>query len=74
MNDYKVAYDLSTSSQRIFGMAGVDFQQMNGRGMSVLPIPAIYIINEDKTIEFASVENGGLQINYATVGQILNHL
>ena len=70
MNRYKVTYTMSLGNQRIFDMAGIDFEKLYGTP-GKMPIPATYIIGNDGKIRYAGTREGGLKIQYSTVAELL---
>jgi len=70
MNRYNVTYTMSLGSQRIFDVAGVDFKELYGTP-GKMPIPATYIIGSDGRIKYANVKDGGLEVTYSTVKELL---
>ncbi len=70
MNKYNVAYTMSLGNQRIFDMAGVDFEELYGTP-GKMPIPATYIIGNDGKVKYADIAEGGLEVKYSTVKDLL---
>lgn len=73
MQAYQVDYELSLGTQRVFGTAGIDLEDLTGTDTS-LPAPAVYVIGMDGKIEYADVGAGGLKIAYASVEELLRLL
>lgn len=70
MNSYQVTYTMSLGNQRIFDMAGVDFNELYGVP-GKMPIPATYIIGGDGKIKYAKTSEGGLEVSYSSVKELL---
>ncbi|MEP5613901.1 MAG: peroxiredoxin-like family protein [Cyclobacteriaceae bacterium] len=70
MNTYNVTYTMSLGSQRIFDVAGVDFNELYGTS-GKMPIPATYVIGSNGKIKYASAKDGGLEVTYSTVKELL---
>lgn len=53
MQRYKVAYDVDASTNNRLKNIGVDLQTVNASHNAVLPVPAVYIINQKGIIQYA---------------------
>lgn len=53
MKRYKVAYEVDASTNNRLKNIGVDLQAVNASNDAVLPVPAVYIINQKGVIHYA---------------------
>ncbi len=54
--DYGIVYTLDASLKPLYKESGKDLPEFNGDDSYALPIPATYIIDTDKTINFAHLD------------------
>lgn len=72
MNRYHVAFKLEESMLKKYKAYGIDVARSNGDNGPNLPVPATYIIGQDKKILYAFFDPDYKK--RATVGKILQNL
>ena len=72
MNDYHVAFELEEGLIKKYKRWGIDLDKKNGDNGQNLPVPATYIIDQDKKIVFSFFDPDYKK--RATVGKILQNL
>lgn len=72
MKAYNTAFKLNDFTFKKYKLVGIDVEEANGNKDHILTVPATFVINKDKTIEYIQFDE-----NYkkrATVSEILKHL
>lgn len=72
MNAYKVAFELDEKTRNKYKGYGVDLIERNGSNGNNLPVPAVYIINQEGKITYRYFDDNFK--NRASVAEILKHL
>lgn len=71
MDDYKVSFDLTEGYQKMFkNYTGLTTEEMNATDKAKLPVPATFVIGQDKKVKFVQFDYN--YSNRATVIDIIN--
>jgi peroxiredoxin len=52
MKAYEVEYEVPENTLRRYRNTGIKLDENNGKNGNYLPVPAVYIINKDQTINY----------------------
>ena len=55
-NGFGIAFTLPPDAVDLYAASGIDIPVLNGNGLWVLPIPAVYVVGPDGVVRFAYVE------------------
>jgi peroxiredoxin len=72
MKAYDVAYALPENTLKRYSSTGLNMAEINGKNGNYLPVPAVYIINKESTIEYRFFETDYKK--RPTVAEILRQL
>jgi len=72
MKRYGTAFKLNDFTYKRYKLAGIDVEESNGNTDHMLSVPATFVINQDKTIEYIHFDEN--YKNRSTVAVILSHL
>ncbi len=72
MKSYGTAFKLNDFTYKKYKLVGIDVEESNGNKDHMLTVPATFIINQDKTIEYIHFDEN--YKNRSTVAEILYHL
>ena len=72
MNDYQVSFQVKQATLERYLQNGIDLQANNGENGAYLPVPATYIIGQDRKIVFAFFDPDYRK--RATISSILKYL
>ena len=74
MNAYDVSFTVDPKTVRKYKMVGINLTKAHGDESNTLPVPATYIIGQDKKISFVHFDPDYKYENRATVKSIIEHL
>ena len=72
MKKYGATVKLNDFTYKKYKLVGIDAEDVNGNKDHMLSVPATFLINKDKTIEYIHFDEN--YINRTTVAEILTHL